>query len=43
VFKTFPAGELQLAAGEQTLQVKAAVRGGVPAMNLERVTLTPVR
>jgi len=43
VFKTFPVGELQLAAGEQTLQVKAGVRGGVPAMNLERVTLTPVK
>lgn len=43
VFKTFPVGELELAAGEQTLQVKAAIRGGVPAMNLERVTLTPVK
>ena len=43
VFKSFPVGEIELAAGEQTLQVKAAVRGGVPAMNLERVTLTPVR
>ena len=43
VFKSFAVGELQLAAGEQTLQVKAAVRGGVNAMNLERVTLTPVR
>jgi len=43
VFKTFPVGEIQLAAGEQTLQVKSALRGGVNAMNLERVTLTPVR
>lgn len=43
VFKTYPVGELQLAAGEQTLQVKAAVRGGVNAMNLEKVVLTPVR
>ena len=43
VFKTSPVGELQLAAGEQTLQVKSAARGGINAMNLERVTLTPVR
>ncbi len=43
VFKTFPVGEIELAAGEQALQVKANVRGGVPAMNLERVLLTPVR
>jgi hypothetical protein len=43
VFKTFPVGEIELAAGEQALQVKANVRGGVPAMNLERLTLTPAR
>jgi len=43
VFKSFPVGEIVLSAGEQTLHVKAAVRGGTPAMNLERVTLTPVR
>jgi alpha-L-fucosidase len=43
VFKTFPVGEVQLAAGEQTLQVKSSARAGVNAMNLERVTLTPAR
>lgn len=43
VFKTFPVGEIQLAAGEQTLRVKSAARAGVNAMNLERVTLTPVK
>ena len=41
VFKTYPVGELQLAAGEQTLQVKASVRGGLNAMNLEKVVLRP--
>ncbi len=41
VFKTFPAGELRLAAGEQTLQVKAKVAGG-DAMHLEKITLTPL-
>ncbi len=42
VFKTFPAGEMNLEAGEQTIQVKAAVKGGVAAMSLEKVKLTPV-
>jgi alpha-L-fucosidase len=41
VFKTFPLGEVQLAAGEQTVQVKARVKTGA-AMTLEQVTLTPV-
>jgi len=41
VFKTYPVGELQLEAGEQTLQVKANVRGGASAMNLEKVVLRP--
>jgi alpha-L-fucosidase len=39
VFKTFPAGEMELAAGEQTLEVKTDARG---AVNLEKVILTPV-
>lgn len=43
MFKTFPVGEIQLAAGEQTLQVKSAARPGLNAMNLERVTLTPLK
>jgi alpha-L-fucosidase len=42
VFKTFQVGEIQLPAGEQTLQVKASVRGGPGAMNLEKVVLRPV-
>ncbi len=42
VFQTFPVGELDLAAGEQAVQVKVAARGGSGAMNLERVTFTPV-
>jgi alpha-L-fucosidase len=42
VFKTFPVGEMELAAGEQTLQVKPQPAGG-DAMHLERVTLTPVK
>ncbi len=41
VFKIFPVGEVALAAGEQTLQVKSKVSGR-PAMALERVVLTPV-
>jgi alpha-L-fucosidase len=42
VFKTFPLGEIELPAGEQTLRVVAQVQGGVPAMSLEKVTLRPV-
>ena len=41
VFKSFPLGEIQLAAGEQTLEVKAKVQGNA-AMTLEKVTLTPL-
>jgi alpha-L-fucosidase len=41
VFKTFPLGEVQLASGEQTVQVKARVKAGA-AITLEKVTLTPV-
>ncbi len=41
VFKTFELGELDLPAGEQTLEVKAKPNGRA-AMNLERVTLTPL-
>jgi hypothetical protein len=41
VFKSFPLGEIQLTAGEQTLQVKAKVQGNA-AMTLEKVTLTPL-
>ncbi|MGH9630962.1 MAG: alpha-L-fucosidase, partial [Bryobacteraceae bacterium] len=43
VFKTFPLGEIDLAAGEQKVQVKAAAKGGVNAMNLERVKFTPAQ
>jgi alpha-L-fucosidase len=35
VFKTFPVGEIELAAGEQAVRVKGT------GINLERVTLTP--
>lgn len=42
VFKTFPLGEIELPAGEQTLRVVAQVQGGVAAMSLEKVTLRPV-
>lgn len=42
VFRSFPAGELSLDAGEQSLQVKAATKG-TPAMSLEWVKLTPAR
>ncbi len=42
VFKSQPIGELALAAGRQTVQVKADVRPGVEAMNLEKLVLTPV-
>ena len=42
VFKTLPVGEIDLAAGPQTVQVKAEPRGA-EAMNLEKVVLTPVR
>jgi alpha-L-fucosidase len=41
VFRTFPLGEIQLAAGEQTVQVRTRVKAGA-AMTLEQVTLTPV-
>ncbi|MBL8218894.1 MAG: alpha-L-fucosidase [Bryobacterales bacterium] len=40
-FRTFALGQMQLDAGEQTLQVKAATKG-TPAMSLEWVKLTPV-
>ncbi|MEK7404056.1 MAG: alpha-L-fucosidase [Acidobacteriota bacterium] len=42
VFKSFALGEIDLAAGEQTVQVRASPRGGLSAMNLERVVLAPV-
>ncbi len=41
VFKTFPVGELQLKAGEQTLQVKIKP-AGQEVMQLEKVILTPL-
>jgi len=41
VFKSFPAGEMQIPAGEQTLQVKVKP-AGQDAMQLEKVILTPV-
>ncbi len=41
LFKTFAAGELELAPGEQTLEIRAQPRGA-PAMQLERVVLRPV-
>jgi alpha-L-fucosidase len=43
VFQKHAAGAIQLAAGEQTLQIKAKVQGGGEAMNLEKVVLVPVR
>lgn len=42
VFKRFEIGEISLGSGEQTLQVKPAAKGGVEAMRLEQVILTPV-
>lgn len=42
VFKTFRLGEMALPAGRTQLQVKAEGKG-VPAMNLERITLTPLQ
>ena len=42
VFKGFTAGELSLAAGEQTLKVSTNVKG-TEAMQLEKIVLTPVR
>jgi alpha-L-fucosidase len=41
VFKSFRLGTLNLPAGEQIIQVKAVIRGGTEAMNLEKLTLTP--
>jgi alpha-L-fucosidase len=41
VFKSYPLGEISLPAGEQTLQVRAKVKGSA-AMTLEKVVLTPV-
>ena len=41
-FKRFPVGEIELAAGGQTVQVNALVKGGIEAMNLEKLTLTPL-
>jgi alpha-L-fucosidase len=43
VFKSYNLGEIQLAAGEQKLQVKANIIGAENAMNLEKMMLTPVR
>jgi alpha-L-fucosidase len=43
VFKTFSLGEIEVAAGEQTLRVKAKIPGGVGAMYLERVVLRPAQ
>lgn len=42
VFKSFNAGELALTAGTHTLKVSTNVRG-VEAMQLEKITLSPVR
>jgi alpha-L-fucosidase len=42
VFKRHAVGEMPLAAGEQTLQVKVKTQNGVEAMTLEKVILTPV-
>ncbi|MBM3787132.1 MAG: hypothetical protein FJW30_22475 [Acidobacteria bacterium] len=43
VFEEFTAGHLQLKAGEQSVQVVSMAPAGVTAMNLESVTLRPVR
>jgi alpha-L-fucosidase len=42
VFKSHAVGEMPLAAGEQTLQVKMKTQNGVEAMTLEKVILTRV-
>jgi hypothetical protein len=42
VFKSFRVGTLTLPAGEQIIQVKASV-SGAEAMNLEKLTLTPLK
>ena len=42
IFKLFPVGEINLPAGEQTLQVKPNGKGGAELMHLERVRLIPL-
>ncbi|HBY62749.1 MAG TPA: alpha-L-fucosidase [Solibacterales bacterium] len=42
VFRTFAVGDVDLPAGRHAIQVRASVQGGTPAMNLERVVLTPI-
>jgi len=41
VFKRHAVGEMSLAAGDQSLQVKMKTQNGVEAMTLEKVILTP--
>jgi hypothetical protein len=41
VFKSYPVGEVQLSAGEQTLQVRTKAKGAA-AMTLEKLVLTPI-
>jgi len=41
VFKRAQVGEVELKAGAQTIQIKTEGNGGVEAMNLESVILTP--
>jgi alpha-L-fucosidase len=42
VFRTFPVGMIELAAGAQDLRIQPKLKAGVPAMNLERIRLLPV-
>jgi alpha-L-fucosidase len=42
VFRNYLVGNIPLKAGDQTVKVRAQMRDGVAAMNLERVTLTRV-
>lgn len=41
VFRTVSVGAITLAGGEQTIRIRADVKEGASAMNLERITLTP--
>ncbi|MBK9169569.1 MAG: alpha-L-fucosidase [Bryobacterales bacterium] len=41
VFKSHDLGEIELGAGVQTIQMKAAAQGGIEAMNLAKLVLTP--
>ncbi|HWQ53590.1 MAG TPA: alpha-L-fucosidase [Bryobacteraceae bacterium] len=43
VFRTHPAGEIDMAAGPQSIRLEADIRGSAEAMNLEKITFTPVR